>query len=152
MGLQTGDEGGGGGQIQGTTHLGAPFSLSCSLSSSLSPNALSSLSSNPSFMAEMLWLADMATVMVVVDDDGGGAVLLSLSLNPLLLLLSLLSLNPLLLLLLLLLLLVLLLLLSGGGGSGGTGGRMVVVGEKCTCGIVWSCIARFGRHAPGGHK
>ena len=78
VGLQTGDEGGGGGQIRGTTHLGAPFSLSCSLSSLLSPNALSSLSSNPSFMAEMLWLADMATVMVVVDhkvvvDDDGRA-------------------------------------------------------------------------------
>ena len=41
-----------------------------------------------------------------------------------------------------------------GSGSGDMGCRMVVVVERTvdTCGHVWSHVARFGKHAPSGHK
>jgi hypothetical protein len=124
LGLRMGDQGGGGGWIRGATHLGAPCFLSCSLSCSLSRNPSSASCCLRRIRRRRRSQPNLLGLARVSIRGTGKTGHLPGRYA-----------------------------VGGSGGGGGvTGGGWWWWKQERTRGNIWSRAARFGEHAPGGHK
>ena len=124
LGMRMGDQGGGGGRIRGATHLGAPCFLSCSLSCSLSRNLSSASLLRLLSSSNPSFAAESAWLGSREHSRDGKNWALTWALR------------------------------SGQRWQRWQryGGGWWWWKQERTRGNIWSHAARFGKHAPGGHK